>query len=266
MEMRSGADCAIFPRQGGDHCRRRRRPHVSRSPPTARSRPATAWPLAYRAGAPLKDMEFVQYHPTGLPNTGSTAHRSLPRRRRHSGEQARPPLPGRITAWARKPRSASRSAEDHGARPARSRQPGLLARTAKRQHGVYHAVGRMRDCSTCAISARKKSTNDCRWCANMADQLTSVSISVKEAGADPPRGALHDGRHRSTDITAAATPRCPASYAAGECACVSLNGANRLGSNSLVELLVFGRRAALSAIEHLDGGTGTANEPPMLRH
>jgi fumarate reductase flavoprotein subunit len=61
-----------------------------------------------------------------------------------------------------------------------------------------------------------------------------------------------------TDINAATSVQ--GLYAAGECACVSINGANRLGSNSLTELLVFGRRAALSAIEHLDGGTGTANE------
>ena len=40
----------------------------------------------------------------------------------------------------------------------------------------------------------------------------------------------------------------PGLYAAGECACVSINGANRLGSNSLTELLVFGARAARSAV------------------
>src|SRR5207244_311375 len=39
-------------------------------------------------------------------------------------------------------------------------------------------------------------------------------------------------------------------YAAGECACVSINGANRLGSNSLTELLVFGARAGRSAARH----------------
>src|SRR5207253_1470011 len=39
----------------------------------------------------------------------------------------------------------------------------------------------------------------------------------------------------------------PGLFAAGECACVSINGANRLGSNSLTELLVFGARAARSA-------------------
>ena len=38
--------------------------------------------LAYRAGVPLKDMELVQYHPTGLPVHRHPDHRSLPRRRR----------------------------------------------------------------------------------------------------------------------------------------------------------------------------------------
>jgi fumarate reductase flavoprotein subunit len=50
-----------------------------------------------------------------------------------------------------------------------------------------------------------------------------------------------------TDINAA-TP-IAGLYAAGECACVSINGANRLGSNSLGELLVFGARAARHAVE-----------------
>ena len=48
-----------------------------------------------------------------------------------------------------------------------------------------------------------------------------------------------------TDITGATA--LPGFYAAGECACVSINGANRLGSNSLTELLVFGRRAGTAA-------------------
>jgi succinate dehydrogenase / fumarate reductase flavoprotein subunit len=42
-------------------------------------------------------------------------------------------------------------------------------------------------------------------------------------------------------------------YAAGECACVSVHGANRLGTNSLVDLVVFGRRAGLHMAEFADG-------------
>jgi len=61
-----------------------------------------------------------------------------------------------------------------------------------------------------------------------------------------------------TDIRAATT--LAGLFAAGECACVSINGANRLGSNSLTELLVFGRRAALSAMEYLHSGARAPGE------
>ena len=64
-----------------------------------------------------------------------------------------------------------------------------------------------------------------------------------------------------TDIRAA-TPLAGL-YAAGECACVSINGANRLGSNSLTELLVFGRRAALSAVEYLASGAKSGNDAAL---
>jgi succinate dehydrogenase / fumarate reductase flavoprotein subunit len=46
---------------------------------------------------------------------------------------------------------------------------------------------------------------------------------------------------------------CEGLYAAGECACVSVHGANRLGTNSLVDLIVFGRRAGQHIAEYVDG-------------
>ena len=49
--------------------------------------------LAYRHGVPLRDMEFVQYHPTCMPGTGPAVHRGLPRRRRLPAQQGRLPLP-----------------------------------------------------------------------------------------------------------------------------------------------------------------------------
>src|SRR5262249_12473798 len=58
----------------------------------------------------------------------------------------------------------------------------------------------------------------------------------------------------STDINGA-TPL-EGLYAAGEGACVSINGANRLGANSLPELLVFGARAGLLAAEYASKGKG----------
>ncbi|HZK65993.1 MAG TPA: succinate dehydrogenase flavoprotein subunit [Chloroflexota bacterium] len=45
----------------------------------------------------------------------------------------------------------------------------------------------------------------------------------------------------------------PGFYAAGECACVSVHGANRLGTNSLVDIIVFGRRSGLHALEYIKG-------------
>jgi fumarate reductase flavoprotein subunit len=57
-------------------------------------------------------------------------------------------------------------------------------------------------------------------------------------------GGIHTDIHAATPVAGL--------FAAGECACVSINGANRLGSNSLTELLVFGRRAALSALEFVE--------------
>ena len=46
----------------------------------------------------------------------------------------------------------------------------------------------------------------------------------------------------------------PGFYAAGECACVSVHGANRLGGNSLLETIVFGRRAGMAVVADLEGG------------
>jgi succinate dehydrogenase flavoprotein subunit len=57
----------------------------------------------------------------------------------------------------------------------------------------------------------------------------------------------------------------PGLYAAGECACVSVHGANRLGTNSLVDILVFGRRAGM-AIEQDLAGSGELPEVPADAH
>jgi len=96
--------------------------------------------------------------------------------------------------------------------------------------------------------------------AKINERLPMVrDLATSYVGADPVhdlvpvRPVVHymmGGIH--TDIDAA-TPL-PGLYAAGECACVSINGANRLGSNSLTELLVFGGRAGRHALEYARGG------------
>jgi succinate dehydrogenase / fumarate reductase flavoprotein subunit len=69
-------------------------------------------------------------------------------------------------------------------------------------------------------------------------------------------GGIQTDKHGATPI--------PGVYAAGECACVSVHGANRLGGNSLLETVVFGKLAADHAAGYIKGGGG-ASFPDALR-
>jgi fumarate reductase flavoprotein subunit len=93
-------------------------------------------------------------------------------------------------------------------------------------------------------------------------------LSISYLGKDPVKepipirpvvhymmGGIHTDIHAATPL--------PGLFAAGECACVSINGANRLGSNSLTELLVFGRKAALSAIAYIQSGPPASKDATL---
>ena len=90
-----------------------------------------------------------------------------------------------------------------------------------------------------------------------------------DQGTDP-RGAdlpLPDGRH-SRPLQRSGVPRRAATWPSpsrllrgGECACASVHGANRLGTNSLLDLLVFGKSAGDSAVEDLKGGSAHRDLP-----
>jgi fumarate reductase flavoprotein subunit len=202
--------------------------------------------MAYRAGAPLKDMEFVQYHPTGLPNTGSLLTEAC------RGE-------GGILVN----KHGRRYLADYGMGPETPvGQPQLktmeLGPRDRVSQAYWHELQKGNTVTTqwgeCVLLdmrhlGEKKINERLPLVRELAEAYLGVDI-VKEAV--PIRPVVHYMMGGISTNTAAATPL-PGLFAAGECACVSLNGANRLGSNSLVELLVFGRRAALSAIEHVQG-------------
>jgi len=200
--------------------------------------------MAYRAGVPLKDMEFVQYHPTGLPNTGILLTEGC------RGE-------GGILVN----KNGRRYLQDYGMGP---------------ETPIGHLVLKTmelgpRDRLSQAFWHEQKKGNtittpwgDCVLLdmRHLGEKLINErlpfvrELSTSYLGVDPVtdpvpvRPVVHymmGGIH--TDIDAA-TPL-PGLFAAGECACVSINGANRLGSNSLTEILVFGRRAALSAAAYV---------------
>ncbi len=202
--------------------------------------------MAYRAGAALKDMEFVQYHPTGLPNTGTLLTEAC------RGE-------GGVLLN----KDNYRFLQDYGMGPETPLgKPVLktmeLGPRDRVSQSMWHEFQKGRGVKT--------PWGDCVWLdmrhlgeKKINERLPFVrDISISYLGIDPVKemvpirpvvhymmGGIHTDTKAATSI--------PGLFAAGECACVSINGANRLGSNSLVEILVFGRRAGLSAAAYATG-------------
>ena len=199
--------------------------------------------LAYRAGAALKDMEFVQYHPTGLPGTGILITEAA------RGE-------GGILLN----KNGYRYLQDYAlGKPLDIHDP-------KHPQLRTMELGPRDKLSQCFMKERDKGNTipgpygdvvhlDIRHLGEykIMKKLPFVRELAKNyAGIDPVyepipvRPVVHymmGGVH--TDINAATS--ISGLFAAGETACVSINGANRLGSNSLTELLVFGARAGRAA-------------------
>ena len=194
--------------------------------------------LAYHVGAPLKDMEFVQYHPTGLPGTGILITEAA---RGEGGILVNkdgyrylqdyglgPPEPHpRLRAMELGPRDRLSQA---------FMQEDAKGRTIPSPYGsVVHLD--LRDLG------EKKINKKLPFVRELAKNYAGIDPVHQPIPVRPVVHYVMGGI--DTDINAATVV--PGLFAAGECACLSLNGANRLGSNSLTELLVFGKRAARSA-------------------
>jgi len=197
--------------------------------------------LAYRAGAPLKDMEFVQYHPTGLPFTGILITEAA---RSEGGYLINKDGYRYLQDYKLgkpEPRPVLRTME-LGPRDRLSQafmQELAKGRTVDTPYGpVVHLD--LRHLGEKVINAKIPFVRELCMKYQNIDPVKELI---------PVRPVVHymmGGVH--TDINGA-TPL-PGLYAAGEVACVSINGANRLGSNSLPELLVFGARAGHAAAEY----------------
>jgi fumarate reductase flavoprotein subunit len=207
--------------------------------------------LAYRAGAPLKDMEFVQYHPTGLPFTGILITEAA---RAEGGYLLNKDGYRYLQDYklgTPQPKPVLRSME-LGPRDRLSQafmKELEKGRTIETPYGhVVHLD--LRHLGRKVIDAKIPFVRElCQKYQN----LDPVKDLI------PVRPVVHymmGGVH--TDINGA-TP-VSGLYAAGEVACVSINGANRLGSNSLPELLVFGARAGQAAAEY------ASHEAPIGAH
>ena len=199
--------------------------------------------MAYRAGVPLKDMEFIQYHPTGLPGTGIL-----------------------ITEAARGEGGIMLNKD--GYRYLQDYDLGKPLDIDDPSHPVKKSMelGPRDRLSQAFVAEREKERTipssyghvvhlDIRHLGEkkIDKKLPFVrELSKNYAGVDPVyepipvRPVVHYMMGGiDTDINGATS--LPGLYAAGECACVSINGANRLGSNSLTELLVFGARTGKAA-------------------
>src|SRR5262249_49017579 len=196
--------------------------------------------LAYRAGAPLKDMEFVQYHPTGLPFTGILITEAA---RAEGGYMLNKDGYRYLQDYdlgTPTPKPVLRNME-LGPRDRLSQafiKEQEKGRTTQTPYGpVVHLD--LRHLGEKLINTKLPFVRELCIKYQNIDPVTELI---------PVRPVVHymmGGVH--TDINGA-TP-IAGLYAAGEAACVSINGANRLGSNSLPECLVFGARAGRVAAE-----------------
>ena len=194
--------------------------------------------LAYRVGVPLKDMEFVQYHPTGLPATGILITEAA---RAEGG-------------WLVN-KDGYRYLQDYDLGKPEPKPVLRSMELGPRDRLSQAFIGEQRKGRTLEGPYGHYVNLDIRQVGEevIDKKLPFVrELCIKYANLDPVeemipvRPVVHymmGGVH--TDLEGA-TPL-PGLYAAGEVACVSLNGANRLGSNSLTECLVFGARAGKAA-------------------
>ncbi|MGH2387122.1 MAG: FAD-binding protein [Chloroflexota bacterium] len=188
--------------------------------------------LAYRAGASLADMEFVQYHPTGLPGTGILITEASRGEGGYlynkEGERfLERYVPGKMELGPRDLLSRAIISEFEA------------GRGIEGPYGLYVNLD-LRHLGEAKIDAKLPFVRE---------------LARNYAGVDPVhepipvRPVVHyymGGVHTETD----GKTSIPGLYAAGECANEGLNGANRLGSNSLTECLVFGHRAGDAAARY----------------
>jgi succinate dehydrogenase / fumarate reductase flavoprotein subunit len=198
--------------------------------------------MALRAGIPLQDMEFVQFHPTGIAGVGVLISEGV------RGE-------GGYLVNANGERFMERYAPK--ARDLASRD--VVSRA------IYNEVKEGRGCGSNRDYALLKV--DHLGAEVIKKRLPGIrELAMRFADADPitkpipvyptahySMGGIPTNRFGQVVAPVHTGPEeaVPGLYAAGECACVSVHGANRLGGNSLLDIIVFGRAAGNHILEYL---------------
>ena len=192
--------------------------------------------LAYRAGAPLMDMEMVQYHPTTLKGSGVL-----------------------LTEGARG--EGAYLINSRGERFMEKYAPNMMELASRDvvSRAETTEISEGNDVDGCVLL-------DCRHlgAAKIMERLSYIhEVSLDLAGVDitkdpvPIRPGVHyqmggiktDTDGRCWDVNGA-WKGVEGLFAAGETACVSVHGGNRLGANSLLDTIIFGRRSAVAAMDY----------------
>jgi succinate dehydrogenase / fumarate reductase, flavoprotein subunit len=202
--------------------------------------------MAARAGIPLEDMEFWQFHPTGVAGAGVLITEGV-------------------------------------------RGEGGILRNASGERFMERYAPNLKDLASRDVVSRAMTTeiNEGRGCGPDKDyvllDITHLApetimkrlpgiheIAIQFAGVDPIKepipvvptchyqmGGIPTNYKGQVVVPKDGDPNTPVVgfYAAGECACASVHGANRLGTNSLLDLLVFGKSAGETAVEDLKSGS-----------
>ena len=201
--------------------------------------------MAARAGVPLEDMEFWQFHPTGVAGAGVLITEGV-------------------------------------------RGEGGILRNSSGDRFMERYAPNLKDLASRDVVSRAMTTeiNEGRGCGTDKDHvlldITHLSpdtimkrlpgireISIQFAGIDPIKAPIpvvptchyqmggiptnYKGQVVAPKDGNASSP-VAGFYAAGECACASVHGANRLGTNSLLDLLVFGKSAGETVVEDIKSG------------
>lgn len=213
--------------------------------------------MAYRSGIALRDMEFVQYHPTGLPGSGVLITEGC-----------------RGEGGTLHNKNGYRYLQDYGLGP---------ETPIGKPENKYMELG-PRDKLSQAFWHEQRKGNTVQTPLGDAVMLDLTHLGEKKllerlpmicslakhyVGVDPVKqpipvrpavhytmGGIRTDIHTATSLGGL--------YAAGECSSVGLHGANRLGSNSLAELLVFGKVAGEKAVEYALAQTDI-KKPALLK-